>query len=111
MARNKLRSLQEAWRQDIISQHRQNQFDKVSLLELSRDIFKMFEVALLTPREVKIIMMRFGFNNEDDEKTLSEIGRLFEVGGNAIRMAEAKAFRKMRHPRALKVIKDHIKYE
>ena len=51
----------------------------------------------LTPREEKIVKMRFGL--EDGlEHTLEEVGRLFDVTRERIRQIEAKALRKLRHP-------------
>jgi len=54
-------------------------------------------VGTLTPREEKIIKMRFGL--EDGSKhTLEEIGQSFAVTRERIRQIEAKALRKLRHP-------------
>ncbi len=51
----------------------------------------------LTPREEKIVKMRFGL--EDGlEHTLEEVGRSFDVTRERIRQIEAKALRKLRHP-------------
>ncbi len=51
----------------------------------------------LTPREEKIVKMRFGL--EDGlEDTLEEVGRSFDVTRERIRQIEAKALRKLRHP-------------
>ena len=57
----------------------------------------------LTPREEKIVKMRFGL--EDGlEHTLEEVGRSFAVTRERIRQIEAKALRKLRHPsRSLKL--------
>jgi RNA polymerase primary sigma factor len=51
----------------------------------------------LTPREEKIIKMRFGFDN-GSEHTLEEVGQVFAVTRERIRQIEAKALRKLRHP-------------
>jgi RNA polymerase primary sigma factor len=54
-------------------------------------------LKMLTPREEKIIMMRFGL--EDGElHTLEEVGQTFAVTRERIRQIEAKALRKLRHP-------------
>ena len=51
----------------------------------------------LTPREEKIIKMRFGLEN-GTERTLEEVGQSFDVTRERIRQIEAKALRKLRHP-------------
>jgi RNA polymerase primary sigma factor len=51
----------------------------------------------LTPREEKIIRMRFGME-DGSEHTLEEVGRSFDVTRERIRQIEAKALRKLRHP-------------
>ena len=57
----------------------------------------------LTPREEKIIKMRFGLE-DGSEHTLEEVGQSFAVTRERIRQIEAKALRKLRHPsRSLKL--------
>jgi len=57
----------------------------------------------LTPREEKIMKMRFGLE-DGSERTLAEVGRFFAVTRERIRQIEAKALRKLRHPsRSLKL--------
>jgi RNA polymerase primary sigma factor len=51
----------------------------------------------LSPREEKIIKMRFGLE-DGSEHTLEEVGRSFDVTRERIRQIEAKALRKLRHP-------------
>jgi RNA polymerase primary sigma factor len=51
----------------------------------------------LSPREEKIIRMRFGLE-DGSEHTLEEVGRSFDVTRERIRQIEAKALRKLRHP-------------
>ena len=51
----------------------------------------------LTPREEKIIKMRFGFE-DGNEHTLEQVGQTFAVTRERIRQIEAKALRKLRHP-------------
>ena len=51
----------------------------------------------LTPREEKVIKMRFGIG-EASEHTLEEVGQNFAVTRERIRQIEAKALRKLRHP-------------
>lgn len=58
----------------------------------------------LTPREAKVLAMRFGINMNTDH-TLEEVGKQFDVTRERIRQIEAKALRKLRHPsRAKKLI-------
>ncbi len=54
-------------------------------------------LTTLTPREERIIKMRFGFDN-GSEHTLEEVGQVFAVTRERIRQIEAKALRKLRHP-------------
>jgi RNA polymerase primary sigma factor len=64
----------------------------------------------LSPREEKIIRMRFGLE-DGSEHTLEEVGRSFDVTRERIRQIEAKALRKLRHPsrsRELRVLLDHV---
>jgi RNA polymerase primary sigma factor len=51
----------------------------------------------LTPREEKVIKMRFGLG-DGSEHTLEEVGQNFAVTRERIRQIEAKALRKLRHP-------------
>ena len=51
----------------------------------------------LTPREERIIKMRFGMD-DGSEHTLEEVGRTFAVNRERIRQIEAKALGKLRHP-------------
>src|SRR3989440_4927231 len=52
----------------------------------------------LTPREEKVIKMRFGLGSTGSEHTLEEVGQHFAVTRERIRQIEAKALRKLRHP-------------
>jgi RNA polymerase primary sigma factor len=66
-------------------------------------------LALLTPREERIVRMRFGLGMNSDH-TLEEVGQQFSVTRERIRQIEAKALRKLRHPsrsRALWSFFDH----
>jgi RNA polymerase primary sigma factor len=54
-------------------------------------------LATLTPREEKVLRMRFGIGEKADH-TLEEVGRDFHVTRERIRQIEAKALRKLRHP-------------
>jgi RNA polymerase primary sigma factor len=51
----------------------------------------------LTPREAKVLRMRFGIEMTSDH-TLEEVGKQFDVTRERIRQIEAKALRKLKHP-------------
>ena len=59
----------------------------------------------LNDQEQKVLRMRFGLD-DDDPKTLEEIGKVFGVTRERIRQIEAKAIRKLRHPSRLKQLKN-----
>ena len=65
-------------------------------------------LSSLTPREEKILRMRFGIG-EESNKTLEEVGRDFAVTRERIRQIEAKALKKLRHPSKSKLLKSFIK--
>jgi len=65
-------------------------------------------LSTLTPREEKVLRMRFGIGEKADH-TLEEVGRDFEVTRERIRQIEAKALRKLRHPSRTKKLKAFIK--
>ena len=64
-------------------------------------------LATLTPREEKVLRMRFGIGERADH-TLEEVGRDFAVTRERIRQIEAKALRKLRHPTRSKMLKHFI---
>ncbi|MFZ5655963.1 MAG: RNA polymerase sigma factor RpoD [Pseudomonadota bacterium] len=64
----------------------------INLSETVRDV-----LASLTPREAKVLRMRFGIDMNTDH-TLEEVGKQFDVTRERIRQIEAKALRKLRHP-------------
>jgi RNA polymerase primary sigma factor len=65
---------------------------ETGLQETVRDV-----LAGLTPREAKVLRMRFGIDMNTDH-TLEEVGKQFDVTRERIRQIEAKALRKLRHP-------------
>ena len=69
--------------------------DAVNLSELKTEITKI--LAKLTPREERVLRKRFGIGLDTDY-TLEEIGKEFHCGRGNIRMIEAKALRKLKHP-------------
>jgi len=64
-------------------------------------------VASLTPREQKVLILRFGLE-DGRSRTLEEVGREFNVTRERIRQIEAKALRKLRHPSRSKKLKDYL---
>ncbi len=74
----------------------------VNLAEQTRKV-----LATLTPREEKVLRMRFGIGEKSDH-TLEEVGQDFEVTRERIRQIEAKALRKLRHPSRSKRLKAFV---
>ncbi len=78
-----------------------------NLREITEEVLKT-----LTPREEKVIKMRFGLEHSGSEHTLEEVGQHFAVTRERIRQIEAKALRKLRHPsrsRKLKAFLDGVR--
>ena len=78
--------------------------DRVAALELLKDYVKEV-IATLTPREQKILEMRFGLA-DGVSHTLEEVGQEFEVTRERIRQIEAKALEKIKKQEAVKKLKD-----
>jgi RNA polymerase primary sigma factor len=74
-------------------------------LNLSEQTRKV--LATLSPREEKVLRMRFGIGEKSDH-TLEEVGQDFEVTRERIRQIEAKALRKLRHPSRSKRLKAFV---
>ena len=72
----------------------------MNLAEQTRKVLKT-----LTPREEKVLRMRFGIGEKSDH-TLEEVGQDFEVTRERIRQIEAKALRKLRHPSPLEAAQE-----
>ena len=67
----------------------------------------MSVLATLTPREEKVLRLRFGIE-DGRTRTLEEVGKEFNVTRERIRQIEAKALRKLRHPSRSKKLKDFL---
>jgi RNA polymerase primary sigma factor len=75
--------------------------EAVTKFDLSEQTRKV--MTTLTPREEKVLRKRFGVGEKADH-TLEEVGREFNVTRERIRQIEAKALRKLRHPRRRKLL-------
>ena len=73
-----------------------------NLAEQTREL-----LATLTPREAKVLLMRFGIE-EKSEHTLEEVGRGFDVTRERIRQIEAKALLKLRRSSRSRALKDAL---
>lgn len=62
-------------------------------------------LATLTPKEERILRMRFGLGKDGKEHTLEEVGKIFNVTRERIRQIEAKALRKLKHPSRAKKLR------
>ncbi|OOC09394.1 MULTISPECIES: RNA polymerase sigma factor RpoD [Thioalkalivibrio] len=76
-----------------------------SLTEATREI-----LSTLTPREAKVLRMRFGIDMNTDH-TLEEVGKQFDVTRERIRQIEAKALRKLRHPTRAELLRTYMDAE
>jgi len=74
-----------------------------NLREIAGDVLQT-----LSPREEKVIRLRFGLDIEGRERTLEEVGADFQVTRERIRQIEVKALRKLRHPSRARVLKNFI---
>lgn len=72
--------------------------------ELKAELEKV--LGTITPREAKVIELRFGLNG-CEEHTLEEVGNMLNVNKERVRQIEAKALRKMRDPSRSKAFKDY----
>lgn len=80
--------------------------DVAVLKNLKRTTTKI--LSSLTPREERVLRMRFGLGTKSAEHTLEEVGKQFSVTRERIRQIEAKALRKLRHPTRSKKLKSYI---
>jgi RNA polymerase primary sigma factor len=64
-------------------------------------------LASLTPREERIVRMRFGLGMNNDH-TLEEVGKRFTLTRERIRQIEARALRKLKHPSRSRVLRSFL---
>ena len=64
-------------------------------------------LATLTPREERVLRMRFGIGMNTDH-TLEEVGQQFSVTRERIRQIEAKALRKLKHPSRSRMLRSFL---
>jgi RNA polymerase primary sigma factor len=64
-------------------------------------------LASLTPREERIVRMRFGLGMNSDH-TLEEVGQQFSVTRERIQQIEAKALRKLKHPSRSRILRTFL---
>lgn len=76
-------------------------------MENLRDVLKELLDSVLAPREAKVIRMRFGIEM-DNEHTLEEVGKQFDVTRERIRQIEAKALSRLRHPARTNALQDYM---
>ena len=85
---------------------------KVSPAErvVNANLRKVTEEVLqtLSPREEKVLKLRFGLGGQGEEHTLEEVGQNFDVTRERIRQIEAKALKKLRHPSRARLLKNFI---
>jgi RNA polymerase primary sigma factor len=81
--------------------------EAVTKFDLSEQTRKV--MTTLTPREEKVLRKRFGVGEKADH-TLEEVGREFNVTRERIRQIEAKALRKLRHPRRRKILESFTEF-
>ena len=91
--------------EDVIIESPVDSASSEGLGEATRDI-----LASLTPREAKVLRMRFGIDMNTDH-TLEEVGKQFDVTRERIRQIEAKALRKLRHPSRSEQLRSFLEIE
>ena len=91
---------------DFIRDEKTSEPSEVASFNLLRQ--ELIEVlATLTPREEKVLNMRFGMH-DGRPRTLEEVGKEFQVTRERIRQIESKALRKLRHPSRSKKLVDFL---
>lgn len=79
--------------------------DQTDLTNLPDKVDNLLET--LTPREAKVITMRFGLSG-NEASTIEVVAKTFDVTRERIRQIEAKALRKLRHPSRHSIVRDYV---
>ena len=79
--------------------------DAASIMMLKEQLMEV--LATLTPREQKVIMLRYGIE-DGHTRTLEDVGKEFSVTRERIRQIEAKALKKLRQPSRSKKLRDYV---
>ena len=79
--------------------------DSASIMMLKEQLMEV--LSTLTPREQKVIMLRYGIE-DGHTRTLEDVGKEFSVTRERIRQIEAKALKKLRQPSRSKKLKDYV---
>jgi len=91
---------------DLIEDRRSPSPANETEFELLRE--ELFEIlSTLTPREQEVIRLRYGLD-DDQPRTLEDVGEMFGVTRERIRQIEKKALRKLRHPVRSKYLQDYL---
>ncbi len=90
---------------DFIADEEETVDEKISFVLLKEQLDEV--LSTLTPREGEVLRLRFGLE-DGHERTLEEVGKIFNVTRERIRQIEAKALRKLRHPARSKNLKEFL---
>ena len=90
---------------DFIPDEKNPLEETVTLVLLREQLEKV--LGTLTGREREVLNLRYGLE-DGKERTLEEVGKIFDVTRERIRQIEAKALRKLRHPERLKKLRDFL---
>ena len=88
----------------IVEEDLDERVTKTMLKEQLAEVLKT-----LSEREQEVLALRYGLS-DGQEKTLEEVGMIFNVTRERIRQIEAKALRKLRHPSRSRKLKDYLNY-
>ncbi|CDI48922.1 RNA polymerase sigma factor RpoD [Clostridium tetani] len=92
--------------QNFISDDRYLPEDKVTEQMLGDTLSNV--LSTLSPREERIVRLRYGLVGDGETRTLEEIGREFNLTRERIRQIEARAIRKLRHPTRIKKLQGYF---
>jgi len=96
--------------EEAVRKHPEEVFETAEVLAELRDLVEDV-LKTLTPREERIIKMRFGLDQSGEKRTAWEVGHHFAVTASRIYQIQAKALRKLRHPsrsRRLRALLDQV---